>query len=491
MKLQSKRHIEPSRLPTDDQPIDNAELDWSTWPTIDQDAAPAGEEDKAEPDLTEIDAETDNMMAQYFGDVRRFELLTRAEEEALWQRIERLKKRVRRALYIAPICLPTLQLLWSEVVSGERLLHDVVAETTSIADDDPATYGPFETGLLSLQALMQRLEAQKRQRVDDPIQARRVERQVYADLWRQWLAICEALALQPGAHEALRQALDSALLERPDDLALRTAFSGWRRADHALKEAKATMLRANLRLVIYVAKRFNNNAVPLLDLIQEGNIGLMRALDKFDPSRGLKFVTYAYWWVRQAVGRAIIEQSRTIRLPNHVIERKSKLRAAETKLWQVLRRAPNAQELSAELGWTSKEVMALTDVRQIMMRLHEPISEDGQLFEETVEDEHGLEPDVVVAQRELQEQVAICLSGLSEREAHILRLRFGLGTHHAHSLKEIGDLYGLSRERIRQLEMMALNKLRGSERFALLADFVDVEPSLADSEALGSTGFAR
>jgi RNA polymerase primary sigma factor len=178
--------------------------------------------------------------------------------------------------------------------------------------------------------------------------------------------------------------------------------------------------------------------------------------------------------VRQAIGRAIDDQSRTIRLPSHVVERKNKLRAAETKLWQVYKRVPNTQELGVELGWTPQEVETLQDTRQVMVRLHEPLSEDGQLFEEMVEDEQSLEPDVVVSQRELQERLADCLSDLTEREADILRLRFGLDTDHAHSLKEIGDLYGLSRERIRQLETIALNKLRDSKRCAMLADFVDV-----------------
>jgi RNA polymerase primary sigma factor len=475
MKLQSKHPIKSLRLPPDDQSVDDADSNWTTWPTMDQDAETVDEEDRTEPVLIESDPKTNSMIAQYFGDVRRYALLTRVEEAALWQRIECLKKRMRRALYTAPVCLPTLQMLWREVVEGERLLQDVIAEPTAIVGDAPAPYAPLEAAILSLQELRQRLRGfETRKRMDDHLRARRARRQEWRDLWRQWIAACEALQLQPGVHEALRQALDTAILDHPDDLALRAALRGWSRANHALGEAKADMLRANLRLVIYVAKRFYNAKTPFLDLIQEGNIGLMRAADKFDPSRGLRFVTYAHWWVRQAIGRAVIEQSRTVRLPNHVIERKSKLRAAESKLWQVHKREPNVQELSAELGWTSNAVMALQDARQIMMRLHEPIFEDGQLLEEVIEDEHDIELDVVVAQRELQEQLNACLNGLSEREAHILRLRFGLETDHAHSLKEIGDLYGLSRERIRQIETIALNKLRASKDCALLADFVDM-----------------
>jgi RNA polymerase sigma factor (sigma-70 family) len=443
------------------------------------------DQNKIEPALTGSNSEINDLVAHYFGEVQRYELLTRAEEKRLWQRIERLKKRVRRALYAAPVCLPTLQMLWREVVKGDRLLQDVVAETTAIADDDAAA--PLAGAMASLQELMPRLQRPPRPRLAGSVQARRARRQASVDAWRQWMATCEALQLQPQAHDALRDALDRAYRGQPDDARLRAAFHRWRRAHHRLEEAKATMLRANLRLVIYVAKRFrsDHDEMPFLDLIQEGNIGLMRALEKFDPGRGLKFVTYAHWWVRQAIGRALMEQSRTIRVPTHVVERKSKLRTAETKLWQVHKREPTVQELSAELGWTPQAVTALRDVRQVMMPLHEPLFEDGRLFEEVVEDKDRLEPEVVAAQRELQAEVAVCLGDLSEREADILRLRFGLDTDHAHSLKEIGALYGLSRERIRQLETIALNKLRGSERFALLADFVDVEPSLANSEASG------
>jgi RNA polymerase primary sigma factor len=479
MILQAEYDTNRLRLPPDNQGSGINEADWTIWPTTDGDeeSVEAEVEDQPESDLIEVDPETDSLVAQYFGDVRHFGLLSRGEEEALWQRIEFLKKRVRRALYTAPVCLPTLQTLWQEVIGGERLLQDVVAETTAIAGDDPAPLASFEAAILSLQELrlrLQPLEVRRRQRAAQVAPTQPMTRQTRCDVWRQWLATCEALQLQPDVHEAMRHALDVALVKQPDDVALRGARSGWRRAMRALEEAKADMLRANLRLVIYVAKRFRNDDVPFLDLIQEGNIGLIRALEKFDASRGLKFVTYAHWWVRQAIGRAIDDQARTIRLPSHVVERKSKLRAAETKLWQVYKRVPNVQELSAELGWKPQDVEALQNTRQIMMRLHEPLSEDGQLFEEMVEDEQSREPDVVVSQRELQERIASCLSDLTEREADILRLRFGLDTDHAHSLKEIGDRYGLSRERIRQLETIALNKLRDSKRCAMLADFVDV-----------------
>jgi len=422
--------------------------------------------------MTESDPELDQLVAQYFGDVRKHALLSWEEEKALWQRIESLKRRVYRALFTSPICWPALQGMWQQVQREELSLRDVLSDSPETPHDEAMQRAQLDTFMRSLEDLAVRLQPLRRQKLG------RIEsgqkRQEVVSWWHEWIATCEAMRLHPSVYETLRRDLDAALLVAPDDAALRAARSGWNRAQQALEQAKARMLRANLRLVIYIAKRYRNDEVPFLDLIQEGNIGLMRALDKFEPDRGLKFVTYAHWWVRQAIGRAIIDQRRTIRLPSHVVERKNKLRTAETKLWQVLKRAPTVVELSAELGWTPQDVITLNSARQVMVRLHEPMTDEGQRLEETMEDDQAPELDVLVAQGELQHHVAACLSDLPEREAHILQLRFGLNTDHPHSLKEIGDIYGLSRERIRQLETLALKKLRTSKTGALLSDFVDV-----------------
>jgi len=478
MKLRYEHTIERLRQPPDDPRVAGTETGWTIWETPDGNDVSVEDEAQPKPVLTESDSETASLLTQYFGDVRQFALLPRAEEEALWQHIEHLKKRVRRALYTAPVCLPTLQRLWQRVEQGDLSLRHIVAETPSITDPNPAQVASFEASIRSLQELtrrLQHLKTRKQRCVANRSQARRANRQACAELWHQWIATCEALGLQPSVHEELHRALDAALRDQPDDLALRAARRGWSRTQRALEEAKAQMLRANLRLVIYMAKRYLNDEVPFLDLVQEGNIGLMRGLEKFEPSRGLKFVTYAHWWVRQAIGRALVEQRRTVRLPSHVVERKNKLRAAEAKLWQVHKRTPTPQELSAELGWLSQKVEGLQDTRQVIVRLQEPLSEDGKRLEESMEDEQSPDPYIVVAQRELQQRMADCLSNLPEREAHILRLRFGLDTDRPQTLSEIGNLYGLSRERIRQLETLALKKLRGSKPRALLADFVEVD----------------
>jgi RNA polymerase sigma factor (sigma-70 family) len=192
--------------------------------------------------------------------------------------------------------------------------------------------------------------------------------------------------------------------------------------------------------------------VPFLDLIQEGNIGLMRALEKFEPSRGLKFVTYAHWWVRQAISRAITEQYRTVRLPNHIGERKNKLRGAVERLWGQYGRPPTSEELSVVLGWTRAEVEELQVAVQPIIRLQQPLAEDGGSLADILEDDRALRPDERLAEEQLQRCLSECLASLTEREALIVRLRYGLESEQPHTLQEIADMLRLSRERVRQLE---------------------------------------
>ena len=243
-----------------------------------------------------------------------------------------------------------------------------------------------------------------------------------------------------------------------------------------LEDARARMLRANLRLVIHIANHYRGRGIPFLDLVQEGNIGLMRALEKFENGRGLKFVTYAYWWVRQAIGRFIAEQYRTVRLPTHLSERKSKLKRAGNKFWNIHGRDPNSNELSSELGWSCKKVEELVVVLQPIMRLHQPVTDDGGILADVLADERVIQPDEMLAAGQLQHHIADCLASLAEREAFILRLRYGIETDHSHTLQEIADILGLSRERIRQLEGQAFEKLRQPHRSSLLREFISEGP---------------
>jgi RNA polymerase sigma factor (sigma-70 family) len=272
-------------------------------------------------------------------------------------------------------------------------------------------------------------------------------------------------------YQTLSEALEQALRTYPDDTALRAVQCAWKRAQQQFRQSKAQMLQSNLRLVIHVANRYRGRGVAFPDLIQEGNIGLMRALEKFEASRGLKFITYAYWWVRQAIGRAIINQYRTVRVPNHIVERRQKLKSAEDRFWRLHGHAPTVPDLSAELGWSEEEIDELKAALQPILKLNQAAAADGQPLEEALPDEMQEKPEQLMATRQLQRLMAACLSSLTEREARILQLRYGFDSGRPHTLQEIGAIFGLSRERIRQIEQTALEKLRQPQLASLLADF--------------------
>ncbi len=248
-------------------------------------------------------------------------------------------------------------------------------------------------------------------------------------------------------------------------------YALYQQAKEYQEQLKADMICANLRLVISVAKRYRGLGVPFLDLIQEGNIGMMHAFDKFEPSRGLKFVTYAHWWVRQAISRAITEQHCTVRLPGYVVQHKSKLQKTVAHLRGEYGRFPNNKEIAAALGWKLEYVEELQTATHSIVRLEEARTEDGLFLIDVLEDTEAFRPDELFVEDELREAITVCLASLTEREAVILCLRHGLESEQPHTLQEIADILGLTRERIRQLEQQAIKKLKQLKPLAILADF--------------------
>jgi RNA polymerase primary sigma factor len=414
-----------------------------------------------------------DLLRAYFREVGPLPVLTAREEAALAQAIEAHSGALRTAVLAIPFTARFLVARWKELRGANRVTAALSA--TPAGQRPPDTSARIDRKLRRVSTLLARragLAAQRdgrsraeRARIDEQIQ----KLLLHADLSPRVLQ--EALAALREHHAALPQegapsarTRSSARLAREIGLPLASFRERMREIEahaRAHDEARNRFVRHNLKLVGKIAGEFSGMGVPFLDLIQEGNLGLMRGVEKFDHRRGLKFSTYGSWWIRQACIRAIQNQSRTIRLPAHLYDRIMRLQRARVSLWNQLGRPPDRGELSAKLGMREREVERLLHAYQKPVSLETPLYDSG---DGTVEDgiADALDPDLgdAIDRDRAAQKIGDLLPRLGARERQVLRWRFGLGGEQPYTLEEIGDRLELSRERIRQIESAALATLR-------------------------------
>ena len=458
-------------------------------------------EDEEEPIEESISPE--DPVRLYLREIGRIPLLTSEQEVELGQRMERGQARVRRAIMAVPMVRAAL------IELGERLRKREAAPEQFLEALDGTELGdPELRRVLGVFAQIRRLDRELGELEASRHRARKPESRKAIQEWivqnhqervrllgdlplkpmvvERWVARARSLAQQlTGLGRQFETTADSVArvelrkrvraIESQIGLPQRRVVSVLRDLDAAefdVRQAKKALMEANLRLVVSIAKRYLNHDMPLLDLIQEGNIGLMKAVDRFKYRRGFKFSTYATWWIRQAITRAIADHARTIRIPVHMIETLNRLARVNRGLFQELGREPTPEELARRSQLPLRKVRLILESCKKPLSLETPIGEDSDLGD-FLEDKRTPSPSDSLLTQDLTTQVERALGCLSEKEAQILRLRFGIGEEGEHTLEEVGQRFDVTRERIRQIEAKALRKLRSPLRGRGLRSFVE------------------
>ena len=427
----------------------------------------------------------------YLKEIGKVPLLRAEQEVTIGRRIETGQIALRRALGGIPLATAKLVALVERVRRDEIPLDDVILLPEG-GEPKPDEVKPMLAAVARIRRLQHEID-----RLETALSAKRRRSAVTRANYHQWIVqnrtaiqgLMERLPLKPAlldqlvseirAHarrmETLRGGKELRELEAQAGLARRPLLAALReieRHDQIVRQAKRELMEANLRLVVSVAKRYLGSELSLLDLVQEGNIGLMKAVDRFQYRRGFKFSTYATWWIRQAITRAIADHSRTIRIPVHMVETLNRISRVNRSLVNEIGREPTPEELARRTGVPAQKVRLILESSRKPLSLETPIGEDSQLGDFLEAKSAGSPNDSLISQ-DLMTQVERALSTLSPKEKKILRLRFGIGEDGEHTLEEVGKRFAVTRERIRQIETKALRKLRHPLRGRALRAFVE------------------
>jgi RNA polymerase primary sigma factor len=464
----------------------DGELDRVVDSAVEMDGTPALSEEALRPSASPAE----DPVRLYLKEIGKVSLLKAADEVAIGQRIEVGQIALRRTLGRVPFATGQLLALVDRVRRQEVPLEDVILLPEG---GDPS---PSEVrSALAAFARIRRLEREI-ERLQTALTDKRRSKTTRAN-YNKWIAqnrvsiqgVLEKLPLKPalvdqlvGEIRRLVKAMGPATsraelrqLERRAGLgrkALLASLSLIEEHDRVVRQAKKELMEANLRLVVSVAKRYLGSELSLLDLVQEGNIGLMKAVDRFQYRRGFKFSTYATWWIRQAITRAIADHSRTIRIPVHMVETLNRISRVNRSLVNEIGREPTPEELAKRTGVPARKVRLILESSRKPLSLETPIGDDSELGD-FLEDKAAESPNDNLITQDLTTQVERALSTLSPKEKEILRLRFGIGESGEHTLEEVGRRFSVTRERIRQIETKALRKLRHPLRGRALRAFVE------------------
>ncbi|MCS7305905.1 MAG: sigma-70 family RNA polymerase sigma factor [Thermoguttaceae bacterium] len=511
-KRACRKNHQPTLLSADSRIWDSE----PEWPNLDELEELAAEESELpESGQGDLPSHIDDPVRIYLMQMGEIPLLTRKEEIAAARQIECTRQRFRVTMLATDFMLHGAVELLEKIRQGQLRLDRTIEVSVTNVRAKRHLYNLLEPNLRTLRELLrrnaqdfrtvmrkslpraQRLRAWRRLRYRRVKAVRLIEElglrtqrlQPLLDRFREIAVRMEKVSnrlaelkqtqapaerIQPVRQE-LRY-LMKITLETPSTLRRRMQKISQLQAQY--DAAKRRLSAGNLRLVVSIAKKYRNRGLSFLDLIQEGNTGLMRAVDKFQYRRGFKFSTYATWWIRQAITRAIAEQSRTIRVPVHMIETLGKVRAASRRFFQRRGKEPSLEEMALEAGLSLQEIESLLQINREPLSLDQPITDhEESFFGEFLEDYREADPLQEMQQEMLKDRLNEALAGLTYREREILRLRYGLSDGYAYTLEEVGKIFSVTRERVRQIEAKAVRKLQHPVRARLLSGFVDLPAS--------------